>query len=108
MLQNLIENAHKYTPSGGKITVRCLAEGGQLIIQVEDTGQGIPPADQPYIFDKLFRASNAGPDTPGSGLGLAIVKSIVESHGGRYWFESILGRGTTFTIVLPVAPDSRA
>lgn len=103
MLQNLIENASKYTPTKGAITVRARAEGGQMIIQVEDNGIGIPPSDQPYIFEKLYRASNVASETPGSGLGLAIVKSIVESHGGRYWFDSTLGQGTIFTVVFPLA-----
>ncbi|MFQ5615573.1 MAG: ATP-binding protein [Anaerolineales bacterium] len=103
MLNNLIDNASKYTPEGGQITIRATSEGEQIIIQVEDTGVGIPPADQPYVFNKLFRASNVLSEMPGAGLGLAIVRSIVENHRGRYWFESALGEGTTFTIVLPVA-----
>lgn len=103
MAANLISNAIQYTPQRGKITVRLMAEGDQLILQVSDNGPGIPPADQPYIFDKFFRASNVPFDTPGTGLGLAIVKSIVENHQGRIWVESTIGQGTTFTVVLPVA-----
>ena len=68
---------------------------------MKDNGPGIPPADQPYIFDKFYRASNAPLDTPGTGLGLAIVKSIAENHLGRVWVDSALGQGSTFTIVLP-------
>jgi two-component system NtrC family sensor kinase len=101
MLNNLIGNAHKYTPEGGCVSVKAHAEGGQVILQVSDNGPGIPPADQPYIFDKFYRASNVPADTPGTGLGLAIVKSIVENHLGRVWVDSTLGKGTTFTIVLP-------
>jgi two-component system phosphate regulon sensor histidine kinase PhoR len=103
LVSNLVGNAVKYTPARGKITLRALAEGGQIILQVIDNGPGIPPSDQPYIFDKFYRASNISSDTPGTGLGLAIVKSIVESHQGRIWVDSTLGQGSTFTVVLPVA-----
>jgi two-component system NtrC family sensor kinase len=101
MLNNLVTNAIKYTPNGGKIRIYARSEGGQIILQITDNGPGIPQADQPYIFDKFYRASNVTIDTPGTGLGLAIVKSIVESHLGRIWVDSTLGQGTTFTIVLP-------
>ncbi|MCX8061348.1 MAG: ATP-binding protein [Anaerolineales bacterium] len=103
MIANLVSNAIKYTPKGGKLGVRAWQEDGQLILQVWDTGVGIPPAEQPYIFDKFYRASNLPDDTSGTGLGLTIVKSIVEDHQGRIWVESTLGQGTTFTIVLPAA-----
>lgn len=102
MLENLIENAIKYTPEGGSIYVRSHVEGGQVILQVSDTGPGIPPAEQPYIFDKFYRASNVPDEIPGTGLGLAIVKSIVENHQGRIWVDSIRDQGTTFTVVLPI------
>ena len=91
MVSNLISNAIKYTPENGKISVSSRAEGNQIIIQVSDNGPGIPSADQPYIFDKFYRASNIPNDTPGTGLGLAIVKSIVENHLGRIWVESEVG-----------------
>jgi two-component system phosphate regulon sensor histidine kinase PhoR len=106
MLNNLLTNAIKYTPPSGQLTVSARAEGGQIILQVTDNGPGIPPADQPYIFDKFYRASNTPLDTPGTGLGLAIVKSIAENHLGRVWVESALGQGTTFTIVLPTIDHS--
>lgn len=102
MMANLMGNAIKYTPSGGRIAIRARSEGGQIIIQVSDNGPGIPASDQPYIFDKFYRASNVEGDTPGTGLGLAIVKSIIENHQGRIWVDSSPGLGTTFTIVLPV------
>jgi two-component system phosphate regulon sensor histidine kinase PhoR len=103
MLNNLIANAIKYTPVKGKIRIYAHAEGGQIILQISDNGPGIPAADQPYIFDKFYRASNVPSETPGTGLGLAIVKSIVENHQGRIWVESNVGQGTTFTVVLPTA-----
>jgi two-component system NtrC family sensor kinase len=101
MFTNLVANSIKYTQKNGEISVIAHAEGQQVIIQVKDNGQGIPAIDQPYIFDKFYRAGNVGPDTPGTGLGLAIVKSIVENHQGRIWVDSALGEGSCFTIVLP-------
>jgi signal transduction histidine kinase len=71
-------------------------------LRVSDNGIGIPTLDLPYIFDKFYRASNASEDVVGTGLGLAIVKSIVDQHQGRIWVDSTLGKGTTFTIVLPL------
>lgn len=101
MIGNLLENAIKYTPTGGEVGMSASAEGDQIILKVRDTGPGIPPADQPYLFDKFFRASNVVDRTPGTGLGLSIVKSIVDHHDGRIWVESALNKGTTFTVVLP-------
>lgn len=103
MIANLVENAIKYTPANGEIRVAAVVEGDQVILRVSDSGPGIPTADQPYVFDKFFRASNVPDDTGGTGLGLSIVKSIVDSHRGRVWVDSQLGRGTTFTVVLPRA-----
>jgi two-component system NtrC family sensor kinase len=103
MIGNLLENAVKYTPAGGEIAINAVVEGDQVILRVSDSGPGIPAADQPYIFDKFFRASNVPEDTGGTGLGLSIVKSIVDSHQGRIWVDSQLGKGTTFTVVLPTA-----
>ena len=105
MLSNLIGNAVKYTPPEGEIRVRGHAEGGQMIVQVIDNGPGIPPSDQPYIFDKFYRGSNVHRDISGSGLGLAIVKSIVENHPGRIWVESTPGEGSIFTVVLPIVEN---
>jgi len=101
LVSNLVDNAIKYTPAGGTVTVRAQCDDGQVVLQVTDTGPGIPAADQPYLFDKFFRASNTPKDVVGTGLGLSIVKSIVDSHGGRIWVDSTLGEGTTFTVVLP-------
>jgi two-component system NtrC family sensor kinase len=103
MIGNLLDNAIKYTPAEGVIHIEGEGEGDQVILRVRDSGPGIPAADQPYLFDKFFRASNAPEDLPGTGLGLSIVKSIVDNHDGRIWVESELGQGTTFTVVLPTA-----
>jgi PAS domain S-box-containing protein len=102
LLDNLIGNAIKYTPDGGEITIDLEARSDQVILRVSDTGPGIPPADQPHIFEKFYRASNVPKGVGGSGLGLAIVKSIVDNHQGRIWVDSLLGRGSTFTVVLPL------
>ncbi|HSO26709.1 MAG TPA: ATP-binding protein [Anaerolineales bacterium] len=105
MLGNLVGNAVKYAPVDGKVWVRIKAEGEQVIIQVEDNGLGIPQPDLPYIFDKFYRGSNVPQDLPGTGLGLAIVRSIVENHRGRIWAESMMEKGSIFTVVLPTADN---
>ena len=103
MIDNLLDNAIKYTAPGGTITIHGTVEQNQIILQFHDSGIGIPALDLPYIFDKFYRASNVNGDVTGTGLGLAIVKSIVESHDGRIWVDSTLGQGTTFTVVLPLS-----
>ena len=103
MIGNLIENAIKYTPQGGCVRVDAYADQDQVILRVHDTGRGISPADQPYLFDKFYRAGNVSGDTTGTGLGLSIVKSIVDQHHGRVWVESAIGKGSCFTVVLPAA-----
>jgi two-component system NtrC family sensor kinase len=107
MLDNLMGNAIKYTPEGGRINLKVEVQNQQAILRLRDTGPGIPPADQPHIFEKFYRGSNVPRGVGGTGLGLAIVKSIVDNHGGRIWVDSVLGRGSTFTVVLPLAaPES--
>jgi PAS domain S-box-containing protein len=105
VLDNIIGNAIKYSYENGEILVSIKAEGNQVILEVTDQGPGIPPADQPHIFDKFYRASNVTSDVEGSGLGLAIVKNIVENHQGRIWVESTLGKGSSFFIVLPIVAE---
>jgi two-component system NtrC family sensor kinase len=103
MIGNLVENALKYTQADGRVTVSGESEGDQVILRIRDNGPGIPPADQPYLFDKFYRASNVPEDSTGTGLGLSIVKSIVDNHQGRIWVDSKLGEGSVFTVVLPRA-----
>jgi two-component system NtrC family sensor kinase len=105
MIANLLENAIKYTPQGGEVGLDVIAEDDQVILRISDTGPGIPASDQPYLFDKFFRASNVPDDSTGTGLGLSIVKSIVEQHQGRIWLDSEMGLGTTFTVVLPAVAE---
>ena len=108
VLDNLVGNAIKYTPEGGEITIQMEVQDEQVIFRISDNGPGIPPADQPHIFEKFYRASNVPKGVGGSGLGLAIVKSIVDSHQGRIWVESLLGKGSTFTVVLPLTQKTIA
>ncbi|MEO8607959.1 MAG: ATP-binding protein [Chloroflexota bacterium] len=100
---NLIDNAVHYTPSGGVVRVQTQVKGQEAIVQVSDTGIGIPKEDQARIFERFFRASNArNTDPGGTGLGLAIVKKIVEQHHGHIEMDSAVGSGTTFSVSLPV------
>jgi PAS domain S-box-containing protein len=108
MVDNLVGNAIKYTPEGGDISIEMETQSDQVILRISDTGPGIPPADQPHIFEKFYRASNVPKGVGGSGLGLAIVKSIVDSHQGRIWVESLQGQGSTFTVVLPLTQKTIA
>ena len=101
MLTNLLDNAVKYTPEGGGIRIDARRENDLVLLTVTDAGIGVPAADQPYIFDKFYRATNSRHDFTGTGLGLSIVKSIVENHDGRIWLDSRPGAGSTFTVVLP-------
>ena len=115
VLDNLLSNAIKYTREGGKIEVRADLyqpssadankdmEGGELRVSVSDTGIGIPPEFQARIFEKFQEIKQDGiPGTKGTGLGLSIARHIVQAHGGRIWFESAPGKGSTFTFILPL------
>lgn len=101
MLDNLVGNAIKYTPEEGSINVSMTMQDQQVILRVEDTGFGIPPEEQGRVFEKFYRATNTIESVDGSGLGLAIVKSIVDSHQGRVWVESTVGKGSSFIVLLP-------
>jgi signal transduction histidine kinase len=103
-IASLLLNAIKYTPAGGTISARAEPHGESVVVEVTDTGIGIPPDEQPRIFEEFYRASNARQREPdGDGLGLSLVKRIVELHHGTIGFSSELGRGTTFRVVLPLA-----
>lgn len=102
LFQNLIENAIKYTPSGGTVYVSSTEQEDCVAITVKDSGIGIPLDQQDQIFSKFFRAPNAlKTQTVGSGLGLFIAKEIVKRHGGKIWFESKPNEGTAFFVNLP-------
>ena len=106
VVQNLIDNALHYTSKGGKVTISITHDIKELQVQVADTGLGIPQKEQVKIFERFFRASNVRTvHTEGSGLGLYITKHIVETHGGKIWFESVESKGTTFTFTLPIKEE---
>ncbi len=105
VLLNLLDNAMRYTPAGGEVSLRGSLEGNSAKIEVRDTGSGIDPRDLSHIFERFYRGDASRTRATGnSGLGLAIVKAIVEAHGGQISVESTRGAGTTFTITLPLAP----
>jgi two-component system, OmpR family, phosphate regulon sensor histidine kinase PhoR len=108
-LLNLLENALQYTPAGGQVVIgSCVAES-ELIIAVSDTGMGIPEEDLHRIFERFYRVDDArSREVGGTGLGLSITKHLIEAHGGRIEVKSEVGRGTTFSLVLPVSADSPA
>jgi PAS domain S-box-containing protein len=102
-IQNLLDNAIKYTPSGGKVTISLSCDKKKIEFKIQDTGMGIAKHQQGRVFSKFFRGSNAlKTETEGSGLGLFITKNIIDAHGGRIWFESEEGRGSTFYFTLPL------
>ena len=104
VIYNVIDNAIKYTPRGGSVQASLIRSGKRAIIRVTDTGIGIPQADLPHVFDRFYRVDKArSRATGGTGLGLSIVKQIVALHGGTITAESEEGKGSTFTIDLPLA-----
>lgn len=103
LLQNLVENAMKYTPENGSINITTAVKGNFLEISIKDSGIGIPKDQQSQLFTKFFRAKNAMKvDTTGSGLGLFITKQVVERHGGSISFQSAENEGTTFVVQMPL------
>jgi len=105
ILDNLVDNALKYTPEGGRIGVRWHAEDGQVCLEVADTGIGIPERDLPRIFERFYRVDKArSRELGGTGLGLSIVKHLAQAMHGSVRAESRLGQGTTFFVRLPRAP----
>jgi hypothetical protein len=105
LLANLLSNAVKFTPDGGRVEVRLGREGSQVVLTVADTGVGIPPADQERIFERFYRTAIARrQEIQGTGLGLTITRAIVAAHHGTIAVESAEGRGSTFTVRLPLRP----
>lgn len=107
VIDNILNNAIKYSPDGGKIKVGMKTTDGQLIISISDEGLGIPKKDLPRIFDRFYRVDKARSRAQGgTGLGLAIAKEIIKQHKGFIWAKSEYGKGSTFTIVLPYDKDA--
>lgn len=103
LIFNLIDNAIKYTPAGGSVEALLRREGDRAVFKVRDTGIGIAAEDLPYIFDRFYRVDKARKNVGGAGLGLSICKEIAEAHGGTITVESVIGRGSIFTVSLPIA-----
>lgn len=104
VLRNLISNAITHTPPGGEITINARANDGEVLVCVQDSGEGIEARHLPYIFERFYRTdASRSRATGGSGLGLAIVKQVVEAHGGQVDVQSSLGRGSSFSFTLPVS-----
>jgi signal transduction histidine kinase len=112
LLLNLVTNAIKYTPRGGRVEVSVTRRpNDEIAIAVRDTGIGIAASDLPHVFDRFWRADRArsrASERAGSGLGLAISQWIAQAHGGTLTVQSRLGRGSVFTAVLPVVPDAQS
>ena len=107
VIDNILNNAIKYSPDGGKITVSMKTTDDQMILSISDQGLGIPKEDLPKIFDRFYRVDKARSRAQGgTGLGLAIAKEIVKQHKGFIWAKSEYGKGSTFTIVLPYDKDA--
>jgi signal transduction histidine kinase len=105
---NLLSNAFKFTPAGGTVQLTASPEDGSVVIQVHDTGAGIPAEQLPHVFEKFYQADNQrSASAKGTGLGLAIAKEIVEAHDGQIRCESSVGSGTSFTLRLPVSVRQR-
>jgi signal transduction histidine kinase len=102
LANNLVDNAIRYAPAGGRIEVRTYRHGGDAVLEVADDGPGIPAEERARVFDRFYRV--AGTDAPGSGLGLAIVRQVVDLHHGRIELaDGLGGRGLTARVVLPAA-----
>ena len=107
VIDNILNNAIKYSPDGGKITVSMKTTDDQMILSISDQGLGIPKQDLPKIFDRFYRVDRARSRAQGgTGLGLAIAKEIIKQHNGFIWAKSEYGKGSTFTIVLPYEKDA--
>ncbi|MFM8427993.1 MAG: sensor histidine kinase, partial [Chloroflexota bacterium] len=105
---NLTDNALKFTPQGGTVTLNAFIDMDKMHISITDTGMGIPEEDIPHIFQRFYQADPArkGGETHGAGLGLAIAHEIIAAHGGRISVRSRVGAGTTMEVILPLAPPT--
>ena len=107
VVSNLVNNAVKYSPDGGTVTLSTRSEGGYALVSVADTGLGIPPDEIGHVFERFRRVrSGAAQSIPGTGLGLTIVKQIVEMHGGKIWVESAVGHGSAFHFTVPLVAEN--
>jgi len=108
VVENLLDNAVKYSPQGGEIRLRAEVRPGELLVSVSDQGIGIAKEELNKVFDRFYRIQQRKlGQIGGAGLGLAICKSLVEAHGGRIWAESELGKGSTFHFTLPLPREGK-
>jgi signal transduction histidine kinase len=108
VLYNLVQNAIRHTPPDGSIHIRARDVGETVVVQVEDTGEGIPANDLDKIFERSYRSDQSrSRQSGGAGLGLSIAKGIIEAHGERIWVESVPGRGSIFSFTLPKVPTTQ-
>ena len=111
VLYNLVQNAIRHTPAGGSVTVEALDRGAEVHVSVRDTGEGIPDADLPHVFERFYRGDKARSREAGAGggagLGLAIARRLVEAHGGRIWVAQPPGGGSVFSLALPRSGSAR-
>ena len=98
---NLLDNALKYTPEGGSVTISAAAQDGHALVHFLDTGVGIPEDEQDKIWERLYRGDKSRSQR-GLGLGLSVVKAVIEAHGGKATVTSAVGRGSDFTVLLPI------
>ena len=108
VLLNLIGNASKFTPEGGKITLRAREKAGSIVVEVQDTGPGIAKENQERLFESYYQIKTEGQRSKGLGLGLALCKKLIELHKGQIWVESQVGKGSTFGFSVPLATDQPA
>jgi signal transduction histidine kinase len=102
VLNNLVSNAIKYSAEGGRIELSGRASPNEIVVTVSDEGAGIPPEEQPRVFERFFRGTRErSQHTPGAGLGLYLAKAVVEAHDGRMWVESTPGEGSAFSFTIP-------
>ena len=102
----MLSNAIKFTPEGGRIEVRAVPGDGLVEVSISDTGVGIAPEDQEAVFEEFRQVGTSAAKQEGTGLGLALCRKFVELHGGKIWVQSEVGRGSTFTFMIPVRPES--
>jgi two-component system phosphate regulon sensor histidine kinase PhoR len=108
VLGNLVNNAIKFTPPGGIVTISARANGPAVCLDVSDTGEGVPLEEQERLFERFYQSESTARSTAGGyGLGLAIAKLIVQQHGGRIWVQARPGQGSTFSFTIPLEPEAR-
>ncbi len=104
VLVNLLENAVRHTPEGGRVSLLCYADGTGVLVQVSDTGRGIPAVELPHIFERFYRADKArSREQGGTGLGLSIVRGLARAQGGEAWYEPGEPIGSCFKVRVPLA-----